>query len=165
MSETEQRGELAIESPLLNEAFCAVLLHYAVKDYTASGRPAMPLPFAYVVLPMALHEPSRRALPRTTAAAMWPWVHERAEIMAGMTRRVVSLRAYASRALLFGQVHGVIVGTADGIAAGQLRRRPRSLRPTADWNECVRAAGFLGRWFASQQTDTPSTLAMWGLRP
>jgi hypothetical protein len=35
---------------------------------------------------------------------------------------------------------------------------------TAEVDECVEKAGFLGRWF-SEQPDPITTLALWGLRP
>jgi hypothetical protein len=152
-------------SPLFNEAFCAVLAHAACRDFSLHGTEAMPLPYAYLILPLALHAPTREALPRTTAASMWPWVRDRAEIMAGLTHRIQAFRPYVSGALLFGVRSRVLIAAPDGLTAGVLRRRPRNLRPTVDWSECLRASAFLGRWFAAQRTDTASTLAIWGLRP
>jgi hypothetical protein len=150
---------------LFNAAFLAVLAHASAEGFfDRSGKP-MPLPYFYVSLPLALHQETRAALPRTTAGSMWGWVRENPRPLSDLASRVVAMRPLVSRALAFGIAHSALLAEGDGLAPGSLRRRPKTLRPTADWNACRKAAGFVGRWLAGQRTDTASTLALWGLRP
>ena len=55
-------------STLFNPAFCAVVLNSATKAYEAKSGESMPVVYAFLILPSALHKPTRDALPSTTAS-------------------------------------------------------------------------------------------------
>jgi hypothetical protein len=150
---------------LFNPAFCALLLNRMVANYEAKADAPMPLTFAYVGLPAALHQPTRSALPRSTAASMWPWIRSNPVLFLDLGQRVRDFRPFTSSAITFGLRHGVLRGSLGSLAAGTVRRRPRSLRPTADWSSCLDAAEFLGRWFGDSGSDEATMLAQWGVRP
>lgn len=152
-------------SRLFNPAFCAVLLNRACFEYSKKATSSMPVTFAFLILPNALHKPTREALPKTTAAAMWGWLRENPILLMDFSRRVETFRPIAGAALAFGLRHGVITSAPGEIHAGRLNRRPRTLKPTDDWNDCIKAAEFLGRWFAGSNIDEATTLAHWGVKP
>lgn len=152
-------------SALFNPAFCAVLLNKACAAYESKSDVAMPVTFAFLILPSALHKPTREALPGTTASGMWTWLRNNPIILMDFAERVRSFRPLAAAGIAYGVQHAVLIGAAGIVTAGALSRRPRSLRPTNDWNDCVKSAEFLGRWFGGTDTDEATTLAHWGVTP
>lgn len=152
-------------STLFNPAFCAVLLHRATKEYTSKAGQLMPVTFAFLVLPSALHKPTRDVLPASTATSMWSWLRAHPTILMDLCDRVRGLQPFTANAIVHGLQHGVLLSELGTLGAGTLRRRPKSLRPTSDWLDCVQAAEFLGRWFGGTGADEPTVLAQWGVRP
>jgi hypothetical protein len=152
-------------SALFNPAFCAVLLHRACTAYEAKARTAMPVTFAFLLLPSALHKPTREELPGTTAASMWGWIRNNPVLLMDLADRVRTFHPFTAAAITYGLHHAVLKGSLGSIAAGSIGRRPRTLFPTEDWTACVKAAEFLGRWFGASDADEATTLARWGVRP
>lgn len=152
-------------STLFNPAFCAILLNKASKGYEAKAGQPMPVTFTFLILPSALHQPTRDALPSTTASSMWSWLHANPVLMMDFIDRAKALRTFTGAAITYGLQQGALSSTSGAIAAGTLRRRPRTLRPTNDWQACVTAAEFLGKWFGGSGADEATTLARWGVQP
>lgn len=152
-------------STLFNPAFCAVLLNRASASYEAKSSTAMPVTFAFLLLPSALHKPTRDALPSSTAASMWGWLRANPVLLMDFADRVRTFRPFTASAITYGLKHAVLTGSLGSIAAGQISRRPRTLHPTEDWLACLKSAEFLGRWFGGTDTDEATTLAQWGVRP
>jgi hypothetical protein len=152
-------------SALFNPAFCSVVLNKACVGYASKADAAMPLTFAYLILPCALHRPTREALPRTMVASMAGWLRDTPLIRVDLANRVQTLRDITSRAILYGLGHGVLVSQDGDLRAGSLERQPRTLRPTDDWRRCLSAGAFLGKWCAGSGSDEATLLAQWGLRP
>ncbi len=150
---------------LFNSAFGAALLNRACAAYEARASEMMPLTYAYLVLPSSLHLPTRQALPTTTAAAMATWIRENPLVLSDLAVRVRAFRDITSAAIGFGMRHAMIGGSEGSLHALPLPRRPRALRPTQDWQSCMDAAQFFGRWLGATENDEPTTLAQWGLRP
>ncbi len=124
----------------------------------------MPVTFTFLILPSALHKPTREALPGTTASSMWPWLRTNPIILMDFANRVRTFRDFTGAAITYGMQHGALTGSVGSIAAGQLGRRPRTLLPTVDWADCVKAAEFLGRWFGASDADQATILALWGVK-
>jgi hypothetical protein len=118
---------------------------------------------AYLVTPLALHRPTRQALPTKKTTQMGEWVRHHPELLVDLGRHAHTLRPYVSAAACFGLRHSVLVSRDEGISAGLVKRRPRGMVRDTDVDDCVGRAGFLGRWFAGQP-DAITTLAIWGLR-
>jgi len=152
-------------STLFNPAFCALLLNKACAAYEEKAGAAMPITFAFLILPSALHTPTRDALPSTTASSMWAWLRSNPAILMDFATRVRTFRAFTGSAICYGLQRTVLTSSLGFIAAGKLDRRPRSLFPTDDWKDCVKAAAFLGRWFGGSEADEATTLAHWGVKP
>jgi hypothetical protein len=159
--ETRPVEELA----LFNPAFLALLLRRAAEEHEArSGGGAMPTVLGYLVAPLALHGPTRRALPVTVLSQMGEWIRSHPEASIGLGDRARALRPLVSHGLRLGLQHGLLSSDGPCVRANQLRRRPRGMARTAEVDQCIEKAGFLGRWF-SEQPDAITTLALWGLRP
>ncbi|MGW3282490.1 three component ABC system middle component [Nocardia rhamnosiphila] len=152
-------------SALFNPAFCTVLLNKACVTYQANAHAAMPVTFAFLILPSALHKPTREVLPATTASSMWGWLRNNPALLMDFADRVRAFRPFTGSAITYGLRHSALTGSLGSISAGELRRRPRTLFPTEDWTNCLKAAEFLGRWFGKTDTDEATTLARWGVRP
>lgn len=152
-------------STLFNPAFCAVMLNRASTSYGAQAGEAMPITFAFLILPSALHKPTRDALPSTTASSMWGWLRANPVVLMDFADRARAFRPFTAAAIIYGLQHAVLAGSLGSIKAGTIGRRPRTLNPTDDWHACLRAAEFLGRWFGRSDADEATTLAQWGVRP
>lgn len=159
---------LSVESEtdvLFNPAFCSALLHKACSSYEAKAETALPVTLAFIVLPSALHLPTREALPTTTASSMWGWIRSNPLLFMDFAERARSFRPFAGTAIAYGLQQGVLIGSVGSIGAGKINRRPRTLFPTRDWTHCMKAADFLGRWLGGSEADESTILAHWGVRP
>jgi hypothetical protein len=161
VSDTRPVEELA----LFNAAFLALLIRRAADEhYRRSGGLALPTLLVYLALPLALHGPTRRALPNIVTALMGEWVRAHPEVAAGLDDRARALLPLISAGLRLGLSHNLFTAHSGALRASALPRRPRGMTRSVEVDECVDKAGFLGRWF-SEQSDAVTTLALWGLRP
>lgn len=153
------------EQALFNPAFLALLLRRAGSEHEERGAGrALPVMLAYLVVPLALHGPTRRALPSHVTAQMGEWIKSHPDACAGLDARARALRPLVSDGVAMGLRHGLLIGEQSALRAGPLRRRPRGMARTPEVDGCIDKAGFLGRWFA-EQPDALTVLALWGLRP
>src|SRR5258707_5979434 len=161
VSDTRPVEELA----LFNAAFLALLIRRAADEHDRrSGGRALPTLLAYLALPLALHGPTRRALPNNVTAQMGEWVRAHPEAAAGLGERARALRPLISAGLRLGLSYDLVTAETGALRASALPRRPRGMTRSVEVDECIDKAGFLGRWF-SEQPDPVTTLALWGLRP
>ncbi len=154
------------EVALFNPAFLARLLHAAASDYEKAVERAMPVALAFLAVPLVLHKPTRDDLPTHASSQMQAWIREHPRHMARLDARVVGMRPFIGVAVRFGLQHGVLTSADGRLGAGTVKRRPRghAALESAEVHDCLRVAGFLGRWFA-RQPDTATLLALWGLQP
>lgn len=156
------------EAYLFNPAFCATLLAKAAEDYTKkTGRP-FPFALAFLVLPIVLHQGTRRALPSSTVTSLLPWIQDNREQLVEFANRVSRLSAITREAVVFGVQHQTLALAETGDLAIGTRRQSATERRTglftAEARECVDRAGFIGRWFAAAGT-TATIYAAWGVTP
>lgn len=150
------------EANNLNPAFCGELIARTIAEYRGVQKGPLSLPLAYLVLPIALHKPTRDQLPGNASAAFSAWVAEHGAALAGFPERVARLVPITREALLLLLQHGAI-RVESGCLALNARRISLSAEPdrrTADTDEARAAAGLLGRWFARQRQPS---LVMQGL--
>lgn len=154
------------EIALFNPAFVARLLHAVVNEYEAAATRDMPVPLAFLAIPLVLHKPTRDDLPAHASSQMQTWIREHPRHLVELDGRVHRMRSFIGLAVRFGVQHGVLTSAAGGIGVGTVKRRPRGHAEleSAEVGGCLRAASFLGRWFA-RQPDTATLLALWGLQP
>jgi hypothetical protein len=152
------------EEALFNPALLSLLLRESAAQFSErSGGRELPAVLAYLIAPVALHGPTRHVLPTHVTAQMGEWVRAHPGALVDLPNRARSLRPLVSTAACFGLRHGVLEGEDGVLRAGSVKRRPHGMPKSADIDDCLSRAGFLGRWF-SEQTDATTTLAIWGLR-
>ncbi len=140
------------EARNLNPAFCGELISRSVSEYFRLRQQPFVFALSFVVLPIALHKPTREQLPGNASAAFAGWVADRGPALAEFPDRVLRLVPVTREALLFLLQHKVIRLDAGGLSPGA-RTVGRSARPsqvTNDVAEARSAAFLLGRWFASE---------------
>jgi hypothetical protein len=150
------------EARLLNPAFLAYLLTGAAADFHGtSGRP-MPWTLSFVILPLALLQRSREALPGSIQAHFSSWLQEHPEIHLGFAQRAKPLVPIIKEGLRLALHSGALK-----IEGGALRVaiKPRSQNEqTEEVAQCLRAARFIGRWLARRH-DVTTILGLLGVRP
>lgn len=140
------------EAAHFNPAFCGELLVRSVREFHRLRNSALPLPLAFLVLPLTLHPATRKALPRRANTTFATWSAMNEAILAGVPDRVLRLRPVTREGLLFLIQLGAATITAGGVAPGErpLRLSAALSITTNDVDEARRSAGLLGRWFAYQ---------------
>lgn len=143
------------EAAHFNPAFCGELLARTINEFRKQASDAMPLAYAFVVLPLVLHPVARTALPGRANTAFASWAGENADTLSTLPDRMQSLRPVTREALLFLTQLDAIKLTSDGLMVGN---RPISLgtKPsvkTDEVDDMRRAAGLLGRWFGNQSSS------------
>lgn len=150
---------------LFNPAFCALVLREAVKAYAGEREEGMELGLLFLVLPVVLHGQTRDALPTSTATHLHAWLEATPVAQVGLARRVEAIAPHTREATLYALQRGALAVNGAGRLVPTSARLGR-YRPTPESEaaECVRRAGFLGRWFA--RTGAPATvLTLWGIQP
>lgn len=155
------------EAHLFNPAFSATLLAEAIDDYCDKAKHPLPFAVAFLILPIVLHEGTRKALPKSTLTALLPWVQDHRETLVGFPERVRQLQEITREAVLFGLQHEILELESGALRVGSLRKTVTSNRTplyTDEVKECVERSGFLGRWFAASGT-TANIFSAWGVAP
>lgn len=151
---------------LLNPAFGAVLIREAVVAYATTARQPMPFALCFLILPLALHPPTRRALPSTTKSLMPEWLQSHPEIQGLAAERMRRLSPYSREAILFGLQNGLLEVDSEGAVKKSRKSIPDPFHgiEVSDPIECREAARFLGKWFG--KVSNPALLfTLWGVRP
>lgn len=154
------------EARIFNPAFCGELIGRTVCEYHRTRQAALSIAIAFLVIPIALHRPTREALPGRANTAFAGWVAENAALLAELPERARRLRPVSREALLFALRHQLLALEDGGFVTGEkpVRLNARLAVTTDEVNAARGAAGLLGRWFAGQGTQT-SILQGMGVPP
>lgn len=146
---------------MLNPALCSVLLSESARAYAGQAKvQAMPFPLAFIVLPLVLHRPSRKVLPRDTRTYLTAWLGRHPVLRAGFPGRAQALVGHTREALRFGERTGVLSMTREGIQ-GQV---DAAKADEAFTRELAKASRLAGRWFALAG-PVPTVFQALGVRP
>jgi hypothetical protein len=153
------------EAAHFNPAFCGELIARTLNDYRKQSSAPLPLALAFLVLPLALHPGTRRALPRKANTAFASWAGEHADTLSTVPDRVLRLRPVSREALLFLSQLRAISVARDGVSVGErpLRFTVKLSFSTDEVDEIRRTASLLGRWFAFQ-AEPAAVLQTMGVR-
>lgn len=156
----------AEEARNLNPAFCAELIARTVAEYHKSRKTPLSMATAFLVLPLTLHKPTRKALPGRANTAFASWIATNNPQLAELPGRVNRLRPVSREALLFSVRYGINAFTDGGLVPGDrpIKLTARPAATTDDVNEARAAAGLLGRWFGSQASES-AILQGFGVAP
>lgn len=152
---------------LFNPAFCGWVLREAVEGFSSVAPGGMPLPLAFLVLPVVLHRPTRELVPAAVTTKLHVWLQEHPELRVAFAGRVAELAPFTREALLFLGARDQIRVSDDGTIAvtGKLGRGKATLTEhSTEIKESLAKAKFVGRWFAS--AGEPKTVFQnWGVCP
>ena len=145
----------------LNPALLAAIQASAARAYEAERRGrAMVWPLCFVVAPLVLHRPTRRALPSSTRTHLPKWVSDHPVLVAGLPARSKSLIPAVREGLRFGLRHDLLA-LEDGKVRAVQSQEPRA---EGELKELLRSVALVGRWTA--KSENPSTVfALLGVRP
>jgi len=158
------------ERHLLNPAFCSSLLWAAARgavSRASSPRASLSFLEAFLILPVVLHQKTRKTIPNILSSSLPVWINAQPLIVASLPNRARSLVPYTKEAIAFGGRYRLISVNADQIfgSAEAERLMNRMLRQSSEEvQECMKKAEFLGKWFA--HTGAPETIfTLLGIRP
>lgn len=142
----------------LNPALMAVVASTSAAEYERARREPMPWVLLFVVAPLVLHGPSRRALPPNTRTHLSTWVARNPVIRSGFAERARALSPQVKDGVRYGVRCGAL------ILAGQSIRGRSPSQATGQVGELVIAARLVGRWLA--KLDRAATAyALFGISP
>src|SRR5258708_5765318 len=98
---------------LLNPAFGALLLRAATKGHLAHEQAGLPLPPAYLILPIVLHQQTRESLRATIKTRLHTWLQDNPIVAIGFSERAAQIAPYTREALVFGAQLNVVRLRAD----------------------------------------------------
>src|SRR5579871_5442366 len=107
----ERPTELAY---LFNPAFCGWVLREAIEGYASVQATGMPLPLAFLVLPVVLHQATRERLPGAVTTKLHVWLQEHPEVRIQFAERTKELASFTREGLLFLGTRGQLRITDDG---------------------------------------------------
>ncbi len=140
---------------LINPAFCSLLLHSSVRNFSREKKTGMPYALLFLILPLTLHEPTRASLPNDTRISLAEWFKEQPEefghIFVCQTRQLVP---YTREAFMFGMQRGLF----DTDENGNVVAKTGKLNHTEDINTSIvtviNNSKFIGRWFAKLEHES-----------
>lgn len=141
---------------LMNPAFCAVLLREAIEKYhEKNDKLGMPYPIGFIILPLVLHQDTRKVLPnQNPKLTLHEWVEANPSVLLRFAERTRQLVPYTREALIFGIQQGTIRITNDVNQVGHLIPTSKKYQQKYPWSKDSQAAiykkqaGMLGRWLA-----------------
>lgn len=151
------------EQGLLNPPFMALLLERAVDGFRVEAGTGLPFPYAFLIVPLVLQPESRRNLPQVVTTSLAAWLPQHALEREMLAIRVRGLKEHVREGLFWGLQADLFRIEAAALVAG-MQPKTRRFTSTTDFDDCLKKARFLGRWFA-RSGPVPTVLAMWGVRP
>jgi Family of unknown function (DUF6521) len=147
---------------LLNPAFIAALLtETATGHHRESNRP-LPFAFAFIAVPVVMHQPTRDALPTKISTSMYVWLERNPEARSHIPEFARQFVPHTTEAIRIGVASRAMqFGRDGGLVPIGLDRAPRGSQ-TAEVRACRDRARFVGRWL-SKAGDPATALAAWGL--
>jgi hypothetical protein len=155
-------NERAVEDQsLFNPPFCSLLLRTACKNFAREpDRLPMPLPLAFLILPIVLNQRLRDTLP-TLRTLITTWAASNPQQVADFGERARDMAGITREAIQFGCAQRWLAISGAGLAVGPVNLRPDPPKletDTEDVRACYAAARFLGRWLPSDRR--PATVML-----
>lgn len=95
---SERNSELAA---LFNPAFCSLILYGGVTHHQKQDERGMPLPVAFLLLPIILSANLRSALPSTARTTFHLWLDREPHVKIRLAKRAANLAPITREGLLF----------------------------------------------------------------
>ena len=131
---------------LFNTVFTSELLVHACWSKAEADGTGLEWPTVFLVLPLALHPPTRQSLPSQRRVTLARWAVRHPDLLADIEPRVANMSEPTKRAVR----HGVRVGRL-GFEGARLVALKRPQPPGSAWPDelkiSARAARLCGQWF------------------
>lgn len=150
------------EFALFNPAFLGYMINRSAYGWEKAQGRGMPVAATYLVLPVVLHGPTRRALPSTTRTNLLVWMQDHPSLVEAFPAHALGLKQRVSDAILLACSTGLVVANAGLLVRGRARRMPQGI--SDEVHECFAKAEWAARWF-SQTSPATSLFTYWGVSP
>jgi hypothetical protein len=138
-----------IVANLFNPAFCGEVVRVVANNYNKHTSTKFPFAFAFIVLPILLHKPTRDQMPKTIRTYFFVWVEENDGLFFDFSQRTKSMIKYTKEALLFLMAYKRIELTEKGeIVAATEKAKQFADDDYEEYNEIIKKAEMLGKWLA-----------------
>jgi len=144
---------------LFNPAFCAAVLGYAARGFTAELATGLPWLLTFVILPIILHKPTRGVSPKTKSTKFHTWIENNPAIRIGFAERASNMVPHVREAIIFGISVRMLVCDVNGTLFPGPAIPPGSAIPkgvvgdSEEVLECLRRARVLGGVLARAGAD------------
>jgi hypothetical protein len=154
------------EAALLNPAFVALVVHQAAQTFEEESGEGLPFPLAFLVPPVVVAEGIRSQLPDRKDSSLAAWVQGHPEIRLRFAEHAAAMIPVVREGVLFAVTARVMSLSEARLRATALPRGSALAiaANTDEFQEVIRKAKFVGRWYANAGT-TETIMAFWGVRP
>ena len=101
-------GRNTIVANLFNPAFCGEIIRACAKEYNKHTNSKFPYAYAFIILPIVLHEATRERMPRSVRTYFFVWVEKNDDLFFDFSKRTRSMVKYTKEALSFLLAHNKI---------------------------------------------------------
>jgi Family of unknown function (DUF6521) len=164
MSSTEfprQRFPFPEAAALFNPALGSIIIRSAASGHEEESGLGLPWLASFLVMPFALHDPTRISLPQNTRTSMATWISRNPAIADSFARNAAALAPSTRRAIRFSLHSGTVNLESSRLSpAGRLRGLSGS--KGLELRIYVAAARLAGRWIA--RTDVLTAYNLLGVK-
>jgi hypothetical protein len=149
---------------LYNPAFIALIIAQAVAGYEARTTRGMPVSLVFLAVPVALHGPTREALPRQARSKMATWLEDNPLLRAGLAPRARSIADEVRAGLRRGLHSGVVTLENSTLSSARPSLKGKDIELSTEVTRIMNRAKFVGGWFGT--SGPPAGIyALWRVRP
>jgi Family of unknown function (DUF6521) len=145
-----------------NPAFLALLLREAADGYITESQRTLPVPLAFLALPLVLHRTTRESLPKIISTSMPIWLQEHPFLREGFVARVRAVAPAVREALVTALTTGLL--ELDRGALTPAAEPGKARHATTESRAVAARARFVGRWL-SRAGDIDTIFFLWGVKP
>lgn len=145
-----------IVANLFNPAFCGEIICTVIQSHNKHSTRRFPFALTFIILPILLHEETRKSLPKSTRTYFFVWVEENDHLLLNFPTRAKSMVRYTKEAIQFTMAYKKIRVNGDGeLESDEKRIKKKDNNEYEEFNEIIKKAEMLGKWLALT-SDTKS---------
>jgi len=138
-----------IVANLFNPAFCGEVIRAVAYGYNLKSTTKFPFVFAFISLPILLHERTRNQMPRSIRTYFLVWVENNDSLFFDFPKRTKGMVSFTKEAIIFLLAHGKITITdGGGIDTDGVRPKKSKSLYAVEYNDILKKAEMLGKWLA-----------------
>lgn len=149
---------------LFNPAFCGLVLFRALNGYEEKDERGMPFSLSLLVLPLCLHNDSRKVIASNPRSYLLKTAEKNQQIMVGFADRVTQMLPYSFEGFGLLMERGCIAITGEGRIRTVPKKVRKSVNGTAETVACQKVARIVGGEFA-RIADRATVYTTFGIRP